>query len=306
MCNDVSTLLFEVPSDATSVRVQVHENCFMGDKDCGYGECCGESYTSCDYATSGVCEIDVSLADCISDYPEPDCVYDEDCSHLSQECSKGVCQEGTCIEENLSAHTPCRPAEGDCDEPEYCTGYDNFCPEDVKKPEGYICRYKADYTECDFEEKCDGFLNHCPEDTWEVEGVECRPVADKCDVAEYCTGDSPYCPEDFGNDNAYTFKCSTTQYLCGVKRCELSQNSGGSYYIGTGTANCGIGTANNFVELDYPACLYECLQSKCPNNRGLSNWSQSHCDPNTGNWVCDDKRDVGYATQLPHCFDFKK
>jgi len=307
MCNDVSTLLFEVPSNATSVRVQVQENNFNGDKDCDAdGDCCCGSYTSCLYAISGVCEIVVSLDDCISDYPEPDCDSDDDCSHLSQQCSTGVCQDGTCIEVNIPAHTLCRPAGGDCDEPEFCTGYDNFCPEDVKKSEGHICRYKVDYTECDFEEECDGWSNDCPEDTWEVAGVECRPVADKCDVAEYCTGDSPYCPEDFGNDHAYTFKCSTTQFLCGVKRSELSQNAGGSYFIGTGSANCGIGTATNFVDLDYPACLDQCLNSKCPNNRGLSNWSQAHCDPNTGNWVCDDKGDVISSTKLPHCFDFKK
>jgi hypothetical protein len=297
-------LLFEVPSDAISVRVQVHENLFIGDKDCASNDCCGESYTACGTATSGVCEIDVSLADCISDQPEPFCYSDDDCSHLSQECSTGLCQDGICIEVNFPSYTPCRPADGDCDKPEYCTGYHNFCPADVKQPEGHICRYKADFSECDFEEKCDGLSNHCPEDKWEVKGVVCRPAASSCDVAEYCTGDSPNCPANAGNNNGYTFKCSTTQYLCGIKRSQLTQNGGGSFFVGTGSAVCGIGTANNFVELDYPACLDQCIHHTCPNSRGLSNWSQSHCDSITGNWVCDDKQEVGSRTQLPHCFDF--
>jgi len=306
MCNDVSTVLFEVPYSADSVTVQVHDNCFHGYKDCSYdGSCCGGSYTSCMYSTSGVCEMEVKLADCISDIPEPDCYTDNDCTAISADCSIGVCRDGSCVQDYLPQGTVCHPSGGDCDVAEVCNGYDSFCPEDQKKEEGTVCRAKADNSPCDFEETCDGWSNNCPEeDLWEAAGVVCRPVADKCDIAEYCTGISPYCPPDAGNDYGYTFKCSTTQFLCGVKRSEISQNAGGSYFIGSGTANCGIGTAANFVDLDYPACLDQCLNAKCPNNRGLSNWSKAHCDPNTGNWVCDDKQDVGSGTKLPHCFDF--
>jgi len=300
MCQDVSFLTYEVPSSANYITVQIHENCFNGNVNCKEdSDCCGESFSTCPYSTSGVCQNVVDLSTCNSDTPAPECESDSDCSHLDHDCSAGRCVQGSCTEAISGESIICRPASGDCDEEERCDGYNNFCPEDNKKGETEICREKA--SSCDFEETCDGWSNECPEDIWEAAGVECRPVADKCDVAEYCTGDSSHCPDDFGHDFGYTYKCALTQFLCGVQKTELSSNKGGSYFIGSGSNVCGIGTAGSFVDLDYPECLSECINANCPNNRGLSNWSESHCDPATGLWVCDKKFDVSPETKLPYC-----
>jgi len=298
-CNDVSFLIFDVPSDANYVTVQVYNYDFNGNKNCGYDDiyCCGGSLSSCSTGDSGVCEQVIDLSTCPpTKIPDPECETDYDCSHLNNDCSEGYCSYGTCMTVYTGSQYSCRPAVGECDEPEYCTGYDSFCPEDKKKGYDYECRHKV--SDCDYAETCDGYSNDCPEDTWEWEGVECCPANDMCDEPEYCIGYSGECPEDTRHDYAYTFKCSTTQYLCGVKRDELSTSNGGSYFIGS----CGIGTANNFVDLPYPDCLSQCLNAKCPNNKGLSNWSEAHCDPYSGNWICDNKQDVGSSTSLPYCF----
>jgi hypothetical protein len=299
-CHDVSYLTFDVPSEANYLTIQLQNNDFNGNKDCGYDgvDCCGGSYSSCPSGVSGVCEQVIDLSTCPSTHiPAPECETDYDCNFLLQDCAKGICSYGTCVSMYTGSHYECRPSVGDCDEPEYCTGYDSFCPEDKKRGYDYECRYKV--SDCDFAETCNGISDDCPEDSWEWEGVECRPAASACDVPEYCTGYSGECPDDNRHDYAYTFKCSTTQFLCGVKRDELSTNSGGSYFFG----NCGIGTARDFVYLPYPDCLSDCLKDKCPNNRGLSNWSEAHCDPYSGGWVCDYKQDVGASTVLPYCFN---
>jgi hypothetical protein len=296
-CQDVSYLTFDVPSAANYLTVQLQNNDFNGNKDCGYDDidCCGGSYSSCASGT-GVCEQVIELSTCPSTYiPAPECETDYDCAYLTQDCTEGVCSYGSCVTVYTGSHYECRPAVGDCDEPEYCSGYDSFCPEDKKRGYDYECRSKV--SDCDFAETCNGYSDDCPEDTWESEGIECRPAHSSCDVPEFCTGYSGECPEDNRSDYAYTFKCGLTQFLCGVKRDELSTNNGGSFFLGS----CGIGTARDFVDLAYPECLGECLYSKCPNNKGLSNWAEAHCDSN-GGWVCDKKQDVGSSTLLPYCF----
>jgi len=302
MCQDVSFLEYEVPTSANYITIQVHNNDFNGNKNCGNGDidCCCNSWSSCYTAESGVCEVVVDLSTCPStDYPAPECETDYDCAHLDQECAVGYCSYGTCVPVYSGSHFMCRPSVGDCDAPEYCNGYDGFCPEDVKYSYDTECRPKV--SECDHAEACDGYSNECPTDVWEGEGVECREATSICDVPEYCTGYSGECPEDVRHDHGYTFKCSTTQFLCGIKREELSTNSGGSYFIG----NCGIGTALEFVDLSYPDCLNECLNEKCPNKRGLSNWSEAHCDSYSGNWVCDNKYEMGQA-DVPYCFPWNR
>jgi hypothetical protein len=303
MCSTVSQLTYDVPFGANYLTVQIQDNDFNGEKDCGSdgSDCCCGSYTSCGSATSGVCEVVIDLNACRpTETPAPECYLDEDCYITNDaECTERICSYGSCVSVISGPGRVCRPVDADkpCDVEERCDGYNTACPED-KKDYGTVCREAK--SACDFEETCDGNSDYCPPDTWYNYEQECRPAQDYCDVAEYCTGDSGECPEDVRYDHAYTFKCSTTQFLCGISRDELSTNSGGSYFSGS----CGIGTARDFVDLPYPACLDDDLKSKCPNNRGLSNWSESHCDPNTGNWVCDNKQDVGASTVLPYRFSW--
>jgi hypothetical protein len=301
MCNDASILQYEVPKSARYVTIQVHDNFFSGDKDCGYNDedCCSGGYSPC--GISGVCEVTIDLNDCPTK-EVPDCYTDEDCSYFNTACSYGQCDYGKCVNSFKEDFVQCRPAYGLCDAPEYCTGDKPDCPADNKLPKGSVCR-EATHA-CDYPEVCSGYSEECPPDSFKEEGEICREAIGECDITEVCTGDSPYCPPDQRSDYAYTFKCSTTQYLCGIDRSELVIDSN-AYKVGDGESSCGIGTANTFVDLPYPDCLYKCLYAKCPNNRGLSNWSESHCDPYTGKWKCDYKHDVGYGTTLPYCFNWE-
>lgn len=129
-------------------------------------------------------------------------------------------------------------------------------------------------------------------------GRICRPPADLCDVPETCTGVSASCPLDVRKDHAYTYKCSTSQFLCGITQNELTIGQGGyNYFLGT----CGIGTADSFHSLPWPSCATGCIQSLCPNNRLLSNYALATCDPLTGEWLCTQKIDVTETISLPVC-----
>lgn len=91
--------------------------------------------------------------------------------------------------------TVCRPAAGPCDLPEFCDGSSARCPrKDVKRKKGDICRKAAG--PCDAAEECNGSDNTCPDDTKKPSGTICRESVGICDVEEYCTGTSDACPDN--------------------------------------------------------------------------------------------------------------
>src|SRR5439155_15697876 len=61
-----------------------------------------------------------------------------------------------------NAGAVCRPAPGDCDLEETCTGTSSVCPADAFKPSSSVCRPSAG--ECDPAENCTGSSASCPED----------------------------------------------------------------------------------------------------------------------------------------------
>lgn len=129
----------------------------------------------------------------------------------------------------------------------------------------------------------------------------CRPKVDACDVLERCDGVHPTCPPDLRRDYAYSFKCGTDQFLCGAKKEELVLLNEGTNARGLGGCNMGsnLGT---IYELPWPHCVDDCIEKTCPNGRGLSNYVLAKCQPETGDWVCTSKVDVGdvYVTQCPY------
>jgi hypothetical protein len=194
----------------------------------------------------------------------------------------------------------CRASYGDCDEAEYCDGYSAHCPDDSKKSSSTLCRYAmTDYdgASCDVPEYCTGDSDDCPENRYEQQGVVCRHAADLCDFDEECDGLHASCPTDERKDEGYTFKCTSTQYLCGVQRYDLQSVYGGSYKLGT----CNIGTGLTFIDLDYPECLNQCVNQLCPNGRSCSNIAEAHCNPGTGMWECVKLSVVSTTTQFPYC-----
>jgi len=84
----------------------------------------------------------------------------------------------------------CRATQGPCDLAESCTGSDPVCPPDRKSHA--VCRPAIG--DCDLVESCDGVSDDCPPDAKST-GV-CRPAAGACDIVETCDGKGDYCPPD--------------------------------------------------------------------------------------------------------------
>lgn len=77
----------------------------------------------------------------------------------------------------------CRPAAGECDVPDFCTGASKECPIDKKAPAGMACGTKG------------LALEYCV-------------IQDVCDGEGACS--------DLGYEPAeYSFKCGTANFLCG-------------------------------------------------------------------------------------------
>lgn len=104
-------------------------------------------------------------------------------------CDRGdICVAGDCSPNLVSGGEVCRPAQGDCDLPESCTGSDPACPPNAFVPAGTVCRESTDL--CDPAELCTGNTVTCPADvviTTCAAGDGCCPTG--CD-----SGTDPDCP----------------------------------------------------------------------------------------------------------------
>lgn len=89
----------------------------------------------------------------------------------------------------------CRAAEGDCDEPEKCTG-DATCPTDKVYTTTQKCRSAVPGLACDKDDYCDGTNKGCT-DTFLPRGTTCGPKQKDCEKAvATCPGTSGVCPEN--------------------------------------------------------------------------------------------------------------
>jgi cysteine-rich repeat protein len=108
--------------------------------------------------------------------------------------------------------TPCRPAAGECDVPEHCTGEDSACPGDVHVIGGTLCA--DDGSPCSID-ACNG-AGACIHFPW-FEGLACRPATGPCDTTEQCTGVSAPCPADTGRPDGQS--CGAVPGTCQERVC---------------------------------------------------------------------------------------
>jgi hypothetical protein len=120
------------------------------------------------------------------------------------------CQAGICTTGFKAATTTCRPAAGDCDVLESCTGSSVNCPPDVFKASSVQCRASAGV--CDVAENCTGSSANCPADGFVSATTTCRASAGVCDPLESCTGASAACPADAKS----TALCRSSAGVCDV------------------------------------------------------------------------------------------
>ncbi len=109
-------------------------------------------------------------------------------------CSGTVGASATCTANYQPASVVCRPAAGDCDIAEACSGASASCPSDALRPSATVCRPAAG--SCDVPEACTGTAPACPQDALVSAGTVCRDAVSECDAAETCTGASPSCAAD--------------------------------------------------------------------------------------------------------------
>jgi len=182
------------------------------------------------------CSMGEECVNCVCT-PIGECVNDDDCNYLDDECADGVCNMGTftCEQQNKPDTTMCRASAGICDLEEYCTGTDPSCPADAFEPASTECR--ASSGDCDLVEYCTGSSVDCPADLKSTD--ECRAAVDECDAAEFCDGVSNDCPVD-AKQPAGTY--------CGFARdCPADVCNGffAEFYPDDGHDTCdGAGTCN--------------------------------------------------------------
>lgn len=135
-----------------------------------------------------------------------------DCSQVTGECGDAIVQSNELCDYNidrccgptcasiLPASTLCRQSNGDCDQPEYCTGSSAVCPDDAFKPANFTCRNALGT--CDSPETCSGSDARCPNQNAPFPTtVQCRDREGECDMPVFCDGISYGCPSrQYRND----------------------------------------------------------------------------------------------------------
>jgi len=99
-----------------------------------------------------------------------------------------------CVDGFAAGTTICRPAAGQCDVAESCTGSSGACPTDGFAAATTACVGTSSGGVCDGTDSCNG-SGVCV-DGFAAATTICRPAAGQCDVAESCTGSANTCPAD--------------------------------------------------------------------------------------------------------------
>jgi len=148
--------------------------------DCGNGITEGNAGEECDdgnNVNTDACTNACTLAFC------GDGIIQTSPPNQREDCDGGACCDVDCTFIEANPAKVCRPAAGDCDVAEFCTGNSAFCPANVLQPNGTECRSSTGG--CDPVETCTGLSAACPAD----------------DVITTCTDGDGCCPAGCNNGN---------------------------------------------------------------------------------------------------------
>ncbi|XP_043911968.1 disintegrin and metalloproteinase domain-containing protein 9-like [Protopterus annectens] len=211
---------------------------------------------------------------------------------------RSVCAVGLCCDncQYKVAGTPCRPAAGPCDLPEYCNGTSEYCQPDVYIQNGYMCN--TNNSAYCFDGVCETYDLQCNQ-LFRYNAVK---AADVCYQVQNAEGDK------YGNCGGINVKCSGENVMCGKLQCtdinlqDLPSGAGVSLttignskcanaafnlgsdvpdpgYVKKGT-RCAEGkVCANFACVNASVLGYDCdVQKKC-NGHGVCNSNKNcHCD----------------------------
>jgi Cys-rich repeat protein len=140
----------------------------------------------------------------------PDCILDSDCTIYFNDCSYGICNStGKCEIRHNSSLNLCRPAAGECDLDEVCSGSGESCPADAFKPDGTSCqdgKGVCDSGVCVVESSCGDGACDSEED--------CSSCPDDC----ACVSPVPYCSEGVCVECLEESHCSSGE-VCSGNTC---------------------------------------------------------------------------------------
>ncbi len=193
------------------------------------GTTCRASAGECDPAetcsgTSAACPSDTKAASGTA------------CTDDGNPCTQDQCDGSavTCQHPVGNAGAVCRPAAGECDVAETCTGTSATCPADGFETASTVCRPSAGA--CDVAESCTGNSAACPADGFLPATTVCRVASGACDVAESCTGSSATCPADGKVADGTT--CSDGDACTQTDTCQAGTCVGGNPVICVALDQC--------------------------------------------------------------------
>src|SRR5262249_32751985 len=212
------------------VNASAGEQCDQGAANGTPGSCCS---STCTFKSAGtVCRPGSGDV----------CDPDEKCTGTSADCP---------VDSVAPIATVCRPAGGECDVTETCSGVGRQpCPGGVKQPPGtqwtgdgnlctlgqcdgsrvscqhpagnpgVVCRGGSGDV-CDPDETCTGTSADCPLDVMKTSADVCRAAAGECDLAEMCPGVAGQpCPPDAKKLAATP--CTADDKFCTLDQCDGS------------------------------------------------------------------------------------
>ncbi|XP_028279254.1 disintegrin and metalloproteinase domain-containing protein 8a [Parambassis ranga] len=213
------------------------------------------------------------------------------------QCAEGECCHNCQLKPTGSV---CRPKTGDCDLPEYCTGFSATCPTDAYTQNGLSCNRGKGYC---YNGQCPSQKEHCKR-LW---GPDAEVAADAC---FYLHGNC--------RKTLFSQRCSSRDQSCGTLFCsggwEFPVTSRKSFYkVGNGEI-CNEATMN--PEDNYPADLgmvptgtkcgnnMVCFNQRCQDVKNIKAYGTSDCSAKCNNrGVCNHENkcqcDPGWAP--PFC-----
>jgi len=116
------------------------------------------------------------------------------CTDDGKVCTTDLCNgtvgAAACVHAPGNPGVVCRPAAGDCDVAEACTGSSADCPADSFQPSSVVCRAAAG--DCDVAEACTGSSAVCPTNAFKPQGTSCTDDGNVC-TNDVCPGDGVTC-----------------------------------------------------------------------------------------------------------------
>uniref|UniRef100_A0A7N8XYE2 ADAM metallopeptidase domain 8a n=1 Tax=Mastacembelus armatus TaxID=205130 RepID=A0A7N8XYE2_9TELE len=208
------------------------------------------------------------------------------------QCAEGQCCQNCQLKPTGSI---CRPKTGDCDLPEYCTGFSASCPTDAYTQNGLPCNYGKGYC---YNGQCPSRQEHCkrlwgPDACFYLHG-NCR----KSLFSQRCLSRDQSCGTLFCS-GGWEFPVTSRKLFYKVGNgdiCnEATMNPEDNYPADLGMVPTGTKCGNNMVCYDQRCQDIKNLKAygtndcsaKC-NNHGVCNHeSKCHCDPGWAQPFCD-------------------